>query len=54
MTEKSYRQPAASLPILLAGFTEIVRMERDRTLFYLDILTWALFFSAVTLGLLPP
>jgi hypothetical protein len=28
-------------------------MERDRSLRYLDILMWALFFLAVTLGLLP-
>jgi hypothetical protein len=28
-------------------------MERDRTLLYLDILTWALFFLAVTLGVAP-
>lgn len=35
------------------AFLEITSMERDRTLLYHDILTWALFFFTVTLGLPP-
>jgi hypothetical protein len=50
---KILQTAAPGLPILLEVTLEITGMERDRSLRYLDILMWALFFLAVTLGLLP-